>query len=111
MTYTERVPLKKSNNYYGVKGHFEKMCFKKNLRQPPISSCAIISHVSTQTEQVKIDVRTDTGESHEIQFVVDKGSAWTVIYPNDLTRLGLKLQDLKTPTKQMQSTATAMGEK
>ena len=69
----------------------------------PKSSGAILSHISTQTEQVSIDVYTDAGGSHEIQFVVDTGSDWTV-----MMRLGLSPQDLKTPTKQMQSTATAL---
>ena len=89
----------------------EKSCFKKNLRQPPKSSCAILSHVSTQIEQVSIDVYTNARESHGIPFVVNTGSDWTVIDPDVLTRLGLKPQDLKIPTKQMQSTATATGEK
>ena len=87
------------------------MCFKKNLRQPPKSSGAIISHVTTQTEQVRIDVHTDAGGSHEIQFVVHTSSDWTLVNPDDLTRLGLKPQDLKTPTKQTQNTATASGGK
>ena len=101
----------KQCNYCGGKGHFEKTCFKKNLCQPLKSLSAIISHISTQTKQGRINMHTNAGGSHETQFVIDMGSDWTAINSDNLTRLGLKPQDPKTPTKQMQSTATAMAEK
>ena len=105
----------KKCNYCGSMGHFERMCFKKttNSRQPnhAMHSSAIISHVGTQIEKVIVDVNTEAGGNHKVQFVIDTGSDWTVVNSRDLMRLGLTKQDLSNPTNQMKNTATATGQK
>jgi len=97
-------------------GHFERMCFKKTYSnaRPQKSekhSGAIISHVGTQTEKVTVDVHTEAGGNHQVKFIIDTGSDWTVVSPRDLMKIGLTKQDLKNPTNQMKNTATATGEK
>ena len=110
------------NFCHGI-GHFERVCFKK-LRQskpttnlitsdtvePALESGAVVSQIGTKTETVLVHVSINKCTCKVMRFIVDTGSDWCVIGPQNLRELGLTPSCLQTPTTEVCNTVTATGE-
>lgn len=84
---------------------------KCHLENKEAKTGAIVSHLGTKTETVQVRVHTEEGGSHIRHFMIDTGSDWTVIGPDNLTDFGLNRSNLSQPTVEMSNTATATGVK
>ena len=113
---------KHCNFSHGI-GHFERVCFKKlrqskpttnlitsNTVDPALESSAVVSQIGSKTETVLVRVSINKCACKVMRFIVDTGSDWCVIGPQNLHELGLTPSCLQTPTVEMCNTVTATRE-
>ena len=113
---------KHCNFCHGI-GHFERVCFKKLRQSKPttnlitsdtvesaLESGAVVSQIDSKTKNVLVRVSINKRACKVMRFIVDIGSDWCVIRPQNLRELGLMLSCLQTLTSEICNTVTATEE-
>ena len=114
---------KHCNFCHGI-GPFERVYFKKLRQSKPTTNlvtsdtfepvqefAAVVSQTGSKTKTVLVGrVSINKRACRVMRFIVDTGSDWCVIDPQNFHELGLTPSCLQTPTAEMCNTVAAAGE-